>query len=174
MYKEKNSFNERVCSNLETPTNVVRHVQAGTRRALRRIATLPSLRTSVRAKIVLLALEGIGVSEISRSLGVSRNSVYKWISRFQEMGVAGLQDAARSGRPQLYPKDCVRTITKVARSSPNRLGLPFRAWSVRKLEYYLREEKGIGIKRSRIWQILKSEGIELSANRTKGPRRIGR
>jgi transposase len=39
------------------------------------------------------------------------------------------------------------------------LGLPFASWTLDRLEAYLNEQKGIAIKRSRIDELLLSEGL---------------
>ena len=53
----------------------------------------------VRAKIVLLAADGLGNDEIAQRLDLPRQVVSKWRKRFHQRGLAGLEDAPRSGRP---------------------------------------------------------------------------
>jgi transposase len=57
----------------------------------------------LRAKIILLAAEGVGNDEIGARLSVPRQIVSKWRKRFFEQRTAGLQDEARSGRPPAFP-----------------------------------------------------------------------
>jgi len=57
----------------------------------------------VRAKIVLLAAEGLGNDEIARRLDLPRQVVSKWRKRFFEEGLAGLEDRPRHGRPRVFP-----------------------------------------------------------------------
>ena len=47
-----------------------------------------------------------------------------------------------------------------------RLGLPFASWTLDRLEAYLNEEKGIAIKRSRIDEILITEGLRWRTQET--------
>jgi putative transposase len=54
----------------------------------------------MRAKIVLGAAEGECNTEISKALGVSRETVGKWRQRFVGQGIEGLYDEYRSGRPR--------------------------------------------------------------------------
>jgi transposase len=73
-------------------------------------ATLEALtrRTTVavglarRARIVLLAADGVPLDRIARQLGVDRNVVRMWVDRYGETGLAGLQDRPRSGRPRTF------------------------------------------------------------------------
>jgi predicted NBD/HSP70 family sugar kinase/transposase len=54
---------------------------------------------ATRARVVLLAAEGFRDAEISRRLGVSRQTVGTWRHRWQSAGLAGLQQRPRTGRP---------------------------------------------------------------------------
>ena len=60
--------------------------------------TLP-YRDVMRARIVLMAAEGLENSEIAARLGTRREIVSKWRKRFFERGLVGLEEADRSGRP---------------------------------------------------------------------------
>ncbi len=73
-------------------------------------ATLEALtrRTTVavglarRARIVLLAAEGVPLERIARQLGVDRNVVRMWLDRYRAGGLAALEDRPRSGRPRTF------------------------------------------------------------------------
>jgi predicted NBD/HSP70 family sugar kinase/transposase len=54
---------------------------------------------ALRARIVLLAAEGLRNADIARHLGVSRQTVTTWRQRYAAEGVDGLRDRARAGRP---------------------------------------------------------------------------
>ena len=53
----------------------------------------------VRAKVVLLASQGLENKEIGKQLDLPRQIVSKWRKRFFEQRLAGLQDLPRQGRP---------------------------------------------------------------------------
>ena len=53
----------------------------------------------VRAKVVLLASQGLENKEIGKQLDLPRQIVSKWRKRFSEQRLAGLQDLPRQGRP---------------------------------------------------------------------------
>jgi len=63
--------------------------------------TLP-YRDVVRAKIVLMAAEGLDNDEIARRLDTRREIVSKWRKRFYEQGVPGLEERPRGGRPPVF------------------------------------------------------------------------
>jgi hypothetical protein len=58
-----------------------------------------------RARIVLLAAEGLGTAAIMRQSGKGKNAVKRWPERYQTEGVAGLlRDKTRPSRiPPLPP-----------------------------------------------------------------------
>ena len=56
----------------------------------------------LRAKIILLAAEGLSNDQIGARLSVPRQIVSKWRKRFFDQRTAGLQDESRSGRPPAF------------------------------------------------------------------------
>src|ERR687897_1579371 len=98
-----------------------------------------------RARIVLLAAEGIPNAEIARRIGVTRASVVGWRRRYLESGIAGLSDLDRPGRPaSIDDADVVvATLTK----PPESLGVTH--WSAR----LLADQLGISFASvARIWR----------------------
>jgi transposase-like protein len=57
----------------------------------------------VRAKIVLLAAQGLRNDEIAARLDTPRQVVSKWRKRFYEERLLGLADLPRGGRPPGFP-----------------------------------------------------------------------
>jgi transposase len=64
--------------------------------------TLP-YRDVVRARIVLMAADGLDNDEIAGRLDTRREVVSKWRKRFVEHGLAGLEERPRGGRPAVFP-----------------------------------------------------------------------
>jgi transposase len=56
-----------------------------------------------RARMVLLADDGMLLDRIARTLGADRTIVRTWIDRYRAGGLAALQDRPRSGRPRTFP-----------------------------------------------------------------------
>jgi transposase len=53
----------------------------------------------LRQKVVSCARDK-GIKATAKAFGCSRNTVRKWLRRFETHGPAGLYDAPRSGRPR--------------------------------------------------------------------------
>ena len=112
-----------------------------------------------RARIVWRASQRETPPRIAKALGLSAETVRRRIRRFTAEGLAALEDHHRSGRPATYAADAVATVIATALTSPQRLDLPFAAWTLDRLAAYLREQKGIAMRRSRIDEILLREGL---------------
>jgi transposase len=66
-----------------------------------------------RARVVLLASDGMESRRLARKLGLSEQTVCKWRSRFLERRIAGLFDEARSGSPRTVQDDEVERAIKL-------------------------------------------------------------
>lgn len=139
----------------------LREVTSAERQAVKRLAharTEPA-RAVERAQVVQAALEGATVEEIAVRLGLARNTVYLWLHRFEARGLAGLEDAPREGRPPTYSREQVGEIVATALTDPQTLDLPFQSWTLDRLVTYLSERKGIAMQRSRLNEVLLTEGL---------------
>src|SRR4029450_12328018 len=91
----------------------------------------PSIRAGVaqRARIVLLAADGVGTNEIARRVGVSKPTVISWKRRYAAEGVGGLEDRAKPGRPRTV--DEAEGVAATVEPPPQRVGVA--DWSTRVL-----------------------------------------
>lgn len=69
---------------------------------------------ATRAGVVLLAADGLRDAEISRRLGVSRQTVGSWRQRWTSAGINGLEHRPRTGRPATVDEAEVVTRTLLA------------------------------------------------------------
>src|SRR3954454_1432504 len=113
-----------------------------------------------RAQILLAVADGRRPSQVATDLGLSRPTIYTWIHRFNEQGFHGLEDRPRAGRPHTYTAEQRAEVIATALTDPKDLGLPFGCWTLDRLRAYLNEQRGIGIKRSRISEVLVDEGLK--------------
>jgi hypothetical protein len=64
--------------------------------------TLPYFEV-VRAKMILMAADGMDNDEIAARLNTRREVVSQWRQRFFRQRLAGLEERARPGRPRVFP-----------------------------------------------------------------------
>ena len=55
-------------------------------------ATTISAGRARRGRLILLLADGMTISDIATTVGISRRFVYKWAQRFLEKGIEGLAD----------------------------------------------------------------------------------
>lgn len=106
-------------------------------------------RTSRRARIILLAADGVGNHDIARRLEVSRNQVIAWRTRFAEGGIAAVGgDLPRSGRKaQIDAAEIIRRTTQTTPASATH-------WSTRTLA------ADMGISDTTVQKVWKANGIK--------------
>jgi DNA invertase Pin-like site-specific DNA recombinase len=63
--------------------------------AWQRSTTIPA-GLARRGRILILRADGVSITTIAITVGISRRFVYKWVQRFQQVGLVGL--AVRPGR----------------------------------------------------------------------------
>ena len=103
-----------------------------------------------RARIVLLAGEGVSNTTIAQKVGVSRPTVIGWRDRFVRRGLAGLGDEPRSGRPRHV--DRAKVIAATLRPPPKKYAVTH--WSTRLLGRHL------GIADATVAAIWREAGIQ--------------
>ena len=102
-----------------------------------------------RARIVLLAAEGVANYEIAERVGVTRPTVNLWRNRDAERGLAGLDGVRPPGRPRSV--DRARVVAATLTPPPKSLGVTH--WSSRLLGDRL------GIEHSTVASIWKEYGV---------------
>ena len=60
-------------------------------------ATTISAGRARRGRIILLLADGVPITAIATTVGISRRFVYKWVQRFLKQGVEGLTDKPGRG-----------------------------------------------------------------------------
>ena len=93
-----------------------------------RSATVPAS-AAKRARIVLLAADGVANARIAELADVTANTVLAWRGRYEERGLRGLGDLPRSGRPRELDHRAI--VTETLKPPPKKLGVTH--WSTRLL-----------------------------------------
>lgn len=112
-----------------------------------------------RAQIVQHAVDGLSAPEVVAKMGLCGATIRFWLKRFNERGLLGLEEEVRSGRPATYAAEERSAVIAAALSRPAELDLPFASWTLDRLVAYL-GERGVGMKRSRVSEVLLAEGLK--------------
>ena len=101
----------------------------------------------MRAKIILRAAAGEGHGEISRALGITKDTSRLWRKRWLELrdvemsGQERLEDAGRSGKPASFTIEQLTQLYALACDPPQKYGRPISHWTPRELADELMVQK---------------------------------
>lgn len=110
----------------------------------------------IRSRIVLLAARGVTSQEIAQTLEIPEQTVGKWRRRFVHSGMAGLEDAPRSGRPVRLPAARLsKVLTEVTRPPITRT-----QWSIRSMARHA------GVSKSHVQKLWSRNDIKPHVRRT--------
>jgi transposase len=108
-----------------------------------------------RARILLLATEGLPNAAIGRQVGVSTPTVLAWRKRYAAGGMAALDDLPRSGRPPVVDESTV--VTATLNPPPAELGITH--WSARLLSDHL-SRTGMPVSFAEVARIWRAWGLQ--------------
>jgi transposase len=114
---------------------------------------LTNRRIWLRHQAVVLAKQGSAAAASARALGCSRRAVQIWIARYNQGGVAALQERPHTGRPpRLAEADVPRFRERLeAGPTPADGVCTFRCQDVRRI---LEEEFGVSLRRQAVYDLL--------------------
>src|SRR5258707_2095786 len=132
-------------------------------------------RVAERARIVLLAADGLTGPQIGRRVGCTEPTVIKWRRQYAEAGLAGLEDAPRPGGPRTVLTGAViaEILSATVTPPPEALqAMGVTHWSSRPLADWLARTRTIEVSHdsiSRLWrrfclQPHRTEGFKFSTD----------
>jgi len=99
-----------------------------------------AIREVQRANILLTYAEGLSISAIQSSLGVSRPTIYKCVDKALGMGVeAGLKDKYHSPKKPVITEESKAWVINLACTKPTEHGYAAEVWSLRLLAKHTRK-----------------------------------
>ena len=116
-----------------------------------RARTTPQRRVE-RARIVLGSAAGLSGRALAREIGVSLPTVQRWLNRYEEEGLAGLEDRPRPGRPRssITPELEAEIVRRTLREKPPR----GTHWSTRLMA------ECMGLHHSQVGRIWRAHGLK--------------
>ncbi|MEM4407986.1 MAG: helix-turn-helix domain-containing protein [Candidatus Caldarchaeum sp.] len=126
----------------------------------------PRLRLKLRA---ILSCQRHSLRDVAEIIGVSRQTLWRWIKRFREEGPEGLQDRPRGHRkPKLSPIQFEQIASWIEKGrDPN--GFPI-SWTLAKLRDEIEKHFGVRMGITPIWRWMRKNGfhsVKPQANRKK-------
>jgi len=119
-----------------------------------------------RAVIIMASASGMPVPAIARLVAADEDTVRDVIHLFNAKALAALDPRWAGGRPRRISDQDVAEIVTAATTRPEKLGLPFTHWSLRKLAAYLAgAPRPVRAGRERLRPILHARGISFQRTR---------
>lgn len=114
----------------------------------------------VRQRAIAIRLLHVGQStqQVAQVVLVTSNTIYAWHKRWRELGIAGLRDGHRTGRPAKADQAYLKELGRVLEIDPRTLDLPFTIWTINRLRLYLAEQTDILLSYTRFRALLSREG----------------
>ncbi len=120
---------------------------------------------ALRARIVLLAADGLDTTVIAVTLGIARGTARSWRARFVATGLAGLVDRPHCPPPRTYSPEVQAQIVVLACQSPADLGWPGQShWTIKDRATYIGEHLELGLgtpSKSTVHLILQAHDVRL-------------
>jgi transposase len=127
------------------------------------VSHTPWAKERCRAQALLWLAEGSDVADVADRLDVSRQTIYNWLSRFQERAELDLRarrlDAPRLGRPRAAGGTLDELIAAVIDGDPRTLGYHATVWTAPLLSQYVRDHHGIEVSDKTISRAIDRLGI---------------
>src|ERR1700693_2057946 len=111
-----------------------------------------------RARVILLAHEGVSTREIARRLYTRPARVSKWRQRFARKRLEGLSDAPRPGKPKAYDQATEERILSLLDTDPPS---GYSQWNGRLLAKALQDTSD-----DQVWRVLRKHKIQLQRRRS--------
>lgn len=110
---------------------------------------------------VLLVAHGMTSPEVARLLGDAPRSVEYWVRRFEERGLAGLQEGQRSGRPRRLSEAQRKGVNQVLRKAPRQAGLQGNIWDGKTLSAWIERQYEIEVGVRQCQRLFRQLGFRL-------------
>lgn len=123
------------------------------RQRLRQLARQASGRVSERAHFVLMRDQGMTQQQIANAMSYNLRTVQRGLSRYDQAGLAGLQDAPRPGRGHIEPHLNDMVETQISQP-PTVYGYLQTVWTVALLALHLLEHFQVGVSASTVRRAL--------------------
>jgi transposase len=131
------------------------------RRALeQKIQQTKDVKVLKRAQALLWLDRGMSVQEILKRLGVSRRTVYVWVSRYQKRRnrsiVDRLRDQPKLGRPATKSTLMLKILPQLLKESPSQYGYHCANWTSTLLQQALQCKYEVNVSTRTIRRCLKN------------------
>src|SRR6059036_2063343 len=107
-----------------------------------------------------VAEDGEAASDVMKSLGLCRTSIYPWLRKFQDKGLEALAEKIAQGpEPKLSEKQRQKVKRWILGKDPRQYGFDFGLWSRRIVQALIAEKLGVELCLTSVGKLLASLDI---------------
>lgn len=84
----------------------------------------------------------------------------RWVERFNQYGLEGLQDHHRTGRPARHGQNTREALIALASTKPKSIGSPYETWTLERLQQAFMQQQGVYLAEGTIWKWIEAAGLK--------------
>lgn len=127
-------------------------------------------KAKTRLRACILRKEGKTITQLVKLLRKPRTTVFDWLSRIQKFGLDRRYNKKQPGNKGQLSKEDYLKLEKVLEMSPEKQGIPFKFWTNKLVQYFIRIEFSISYGIKFVQEITKRLGFSLQKPRPKNPK----
>lgn len=121
--------------------------------------TTPDARLGMRCQAILMAARGRPHGHIAEDLAVSVRTLQRWLNRYHQQGLGGLEIRWALGRAAKIPASLAPEILDWVRQGPAGCGLDRANWTYEELATYLYQVKGLTVSATTMRTFCRRPGV---------------
>lgn len=115
--------------------------------------------TKKRLKAGRMLLAGKGCADVSKAVGVARQTVYTWKRLLDEGGIDALRAVPERGRPAQLDEQQLAAVRAALLRSPAEHGFGTELWTLKRVGVVIERLHGVRFGQTQVWRILGSLGF---------------
>ena len=115
--------------------------------------------SEIRRRAVDAVLEGMAKTAVAGAYGVDRNTIARWVNKFEERGDDALDRRVGSGRPRKLEDLTEEELLKIVLAGAGSYGFETDLWTVGRLRRVITDEFHLQVSKNTIWRRLRDAGL---------------
>lgn len=116
-------------------------------------------RVSARLLALANALDGMSRDQAARAAGMDRQTLRDWVHRYNAEGIAGLNDAPRSGRPPVLSEGQITELKELVLAGPELERDGVVRWRCVDLQTVIAERYKVSVHERTVGKLLRRMGM---------------
>jgi transposase len=113
----------------------------------------------IRVRAVRAVLRGRSMSDVADAYETNRSTVCRWVKRYQEAGVGGLERRPTIGRPRKLEELTEKELWNIVLQPASHFGYESDLWTVGRLHAVIEEQHRVVVSKDTIWRRLREAGL---------------